>query len=120
MDFKCYNVESGLLENTVLDFKEDKYGFLWLVTQNGIGRYANGEFEQHFYIEGSENCIYDGFNYLYLDEDSLINSISAFGVAKFNYQEGIFEQVKKAPEDSKFRYSNSTPVFYYINGEYWY
>ena len=31
--------ENGLIHNTVYDILQDKYGFIWFATKNGVGRF---------------------------------------------------------------------------------
>jgi signal transduction histidine kinase/ligand-binding sensor domain-containing protein len=39
-----YNTDNGLPQNSVKDITKDKYGFIWLSTENGIARYDGNSF----------------------------------------------------------------------------
>ncbi len=39
-----YNTDNGLPQNSVKDIIKDKYGFIWLTTENGIVRYDGANF----------------------------------------------------------------------------
>ena len=39
-----YNTDNGLPQNSVKDIIKDKYGFIWMATENGIVRYDGNEF----------------------------------------------------------------------------
>lgn len=39
-----YNIADGLLENNVLDIKQDRYGFIWIATTSGVNRYDGRKF----------------------------------------------------------------------------
>src|SRR5947209_5310266 len=42
--FQRYNVSDGLANNLVFDVTEDKYGFVWMTTRNGISKFDGSEF----------------------------------------------------------------------------
>ena len=39
-----YTTENGLPQNSVKDIITDKYGFLWIATENGITRFDGSQF----------------------------------------------------------------------------
>lgn len=39
-----YNTDNGLPQNSVKDITKDKYGFIWLTTENGVVRYDGASF----------------------------------------------------------------------------
>ncbi|WP_378103238.1 sensor histidine kinase [Chryseobacterium sp. sg2396] len=39
-----YNVDNGLPQNTVKDITKDEYGFVWILTNNGVVRYDGNQF----------------------------------------------------------------------------
>lgn len=43
--FKQFNSSDGLASSQVYDVKEDKWGYLWFITDNGISRYDGYEFK---------------------------------------------------------------------------
>lgn len=45
--FQSYSVEDGLSQITVYEFTEDKFGFIWMATQNGIDRFDGYEFKHY-------------------------------------------------------------------------
>ena len=42
--FQRYNVSNGLANNVAFDVTEDKYGFVWITTRNGISRFDGSQF----------------------------------------------------------------------------
>jgi len=42
--FQRYNVSNGLANNVDFDVAEDKYGFVWITTRNGISRFDGSRF----------------------------------------------------------------------------
>ncbi|ANF49636.1 histidine kinase [Chryseobacterium glaciei] len=43
-NIQLYNTDNGLPQNSVKDIIKDKYGFLWITTENGIVRYDGANF----------------------------------------------------------------------------
>ena len=43
--FKAIGVEEGLSQNTVYDLLQDKQGFIWVATQNGLNRFDGSSFK---------------------------------------------------------------------------
>ena len=43
--FKAIGVEDGLSQNTVYDLLQDKQGFIWVATQNGLNRFDGSSFK---------------------------------------------------------------------------
>ncbi len=46
--FRTIDIKSGLPDNSINDIAEDKYGFIWIASWNGLGRY-DGVKVQNFY-----------------------------------------------------------------------
>lgn len=42
--FQRYNVSDGLANNLVFDVAEDKHGFMWMTTRNGISKFDGSQF----------------------------------------------------------------------------
>ena len=42
--FQRYNVSDGLVNNVVFDVAQDKYGFIWATTRNGISKFDGSDF----------------------------------------------------------------------------
>ena len=53
--FDNFTAEQGLSTSTVLDIIQDKYGFLWIATPNGLNRFDGYHF-LHFYSEAGDSC----------------------------------------------------------------
>ena len=53
-DYKHYTVEDGLASTYISGITEDKYGFLWIATGNGVSRYDGNHFTNFTtYLEDS-------------------------------------------------------------------
>jgi ligand-binding sensor domain-containing protein len=45
--FQRYNVSDGLANNVAFDVAEDKYGFIWVTTRNGISKFDGSDFSTY-------------------------------------------------------------------------
>ncbi len=69
---KHYNVNDGLSQNTINDVLQDKNGFLWLATQEGLNRFDGYHFRQLQDLKENSSSIQDQFIWG-LKEDHLGN-----------------------------------------------
>ena len=42
--FESFTIENGLSNNHVLDILQDKYGYIWIATRNGLNRFDGYRF----------------------------------------------------------------------------
>ena len=59
--FYHLTIEDGLSQNTVQDIWQDKHGFMWFCTQDGLNRYDGFNFEIFRKKRGDLNSISDNF-----------------------------------------------------------
>lgn len=59
--FKFLGIEQGLSQSSVMAITEDKHGFIWLGTQDGLNRYDGYEFHQFKYQENNPYSLADNF-----------------------------------------------------------
>ena len=55
--FANYTVQDGLSHNTVNDIIQDKNGFIWFATENGLSRYDGYSFVNFFHNPENPNSI---------------------------------------------------------------
>ena len=86
-NFKKFSYPEGLKTYNIKKTLEDKYGFIWIATQDGLYRYDGNEFESVKHTPFDLNSIdgnfifdicYDGNNKLYLT--SFLNGIDVIDV----------------------------------------
>ena len=83
--FEKLSVEQGLSSRYITCIHQDKYGFVWIGTQNGLNLYDG--MESKIFRSESENPNSLPNNYIYKileDKDSTIWICSEFGLSKFN------------------------------------
>ena len=55
-DFTLYTTKDGLSNNRVTDIRQDKQGYLWISTREGLNRFDGSSF-QTFYADSSRNSL---------------------------------------------------------------
>ena len=61
LKFKHYSVKEGLTQSTVQSIYQDKKGFLWIGTRDGLNRFDGYKFYHYNFNEKDINSISDGF-----------------------------------------------------------
>ncbi|MCK5691999.1 MAG: hypothetical protein KAI08_04095, partial [Bacteroidales bacterium] len=72
-DFETYDIQDGLASNVAYAILEDKRGFIWIGTQDGLNRFDGYNFR--VYTAGPEGGAYishSGINALFEDADGYI------------------------------------------------
>ncbi|RYY13818.1 MAG: hypothetical protein EOO04_31245, partial [Chitinophagaceae bacterium] len=59
--FRNYTVKDGLGSNTVWDIAQDKQGFMWFATKNGLNRFNGHEFITYRYSREMQYAIGNNF-----------------------------------------------------------
>ena len=102
--FKHFSVINGLASNTVSTVKQDKDGFIWMATGNGLQRYDGHSFITFKSRINDPNTIPSNhINVLYEDSKKNLwlvadnNRVGIFDTKKF-----IFKEVVLPPEKRKF------------------
>lgn len=100
-NFSHLNVDDGLSQGTVLSIFQDKYGFIWLGTRDGLNRYNAYDFKVFRHELGNNNSI--SGNIIYdIDEDNdnqlwvvTQNGLSVYNREKRSYSNFDFYNGKK-------------------------
>ena len=57
LTFENFTVKDGLSENVIYSLYQDKKGFLWIGTSNGLNRYDGNNFQTFFNENGNKNSL---------------------------------------------------------------
>ncbi len=89
-------MEDGLSQSTVFCMMQDKKGYLWVGTANGLNRYDGYSFKVYYSDPSDSNSISDnGIFSLFEDSDGIIWIGTVEGcLNKFDRKKEIFEKVK--------------------------
>ena len=96
--FNSITTETGLPESQIVSFTQDKYGYLWFGTQNGLVRFDGFKLKNYSFKDREGNdvdvCV---VNSLYEDSHGTLWAIIFdSGIYTYNIGKDAFEQVKVA------------------------
>lgn len=91
--FTGYDIEDGLSQNTVNTIIQDKYGFMWFGSQDGLNRFDGFEFEIFIANANDKNALSNDYiNQLFIDQQgTLWIATRGGGLNRFNYDTETFE-----------------------------
>jgi signal transduction histidine kinase/ligand-binding sensor domain-containing protein len=95
------NSDNGLAQNSVYDVLQDRYGYLWIGTADGINRWDGLSFDHYFHLPEDTNSIY-GTNVFSFYEDSTGRLWVGHnkGLSYFNPYKNRFQNVLKATQST--------------------
>jgi len=94
--FNSITTETGLPESQIVSFTQDKYGYLWFGTQNGLVRYDGFQLKNYPFKDREGNdvdvCV---VNSLYEDSHGTLWAIIFdSGIYTYNIRKDAFDQMK--------------------------
>ncbi len=94
--FNTLSVEKGLPEGNVQDFLQDKYGYMWFATQNGLVRYDGYKLKTYSFLnDKGEPLIYSSINFIHEDYLGKLWAVAALeGIYCLDRQKDAFYKVK--------------------------
>ncbi|MEO7445286.1 MAG: two-component regulator propeller domain-containing protein [Ferruginibacter sp.] len=88
--FEKFTMKNGLPNNTINSIAQDKFGFIWLGTQNGLSRH-NGDGYTNYYVTGDSNALSSNIIYqLIADSSGKLWILSANGFCYYSYSDNRF------------------------------
>ena len=91
--FEVVNINNGLSNNTVYDILQDKYGFLWFATSDGLNKYDGYNFVVFKNIEADSNSISDNrITSIVEDNDGIIWVATFNGLNKYDRNTSSFKR----------------------------
>ncbi|RYE36239.1 MAG: response regulator [Sphingobacteriaceae bacterium] len=95
--FKHYQVENGLSNNTVYCTAQDKQGFLWFGTKDGLNRFDGYTFKTFRHDGGNPKSLGNNFiQTLYSDRQGVLWIGTSAGIYHYNARDESFIPVKTA------------------------
>ncbi|WP_321426071.1 two-component regulator propeller domain-containing protein [uncultured Bacteroides sp.] len=121
--FKRLGVEFGLSNNNVLSITQDKLGFLWFATEEGLNKFNGARFINYYkYSTQSPSISGNELNCVYADKvDSIIwIATQRSGLNAYNYNNNTFTVYKKDPSNKNSLITNDvTSVTNASDGNLW-
>ena len=103
IQFKKYDVTDGISNNTVSDVFQDKYGFIWSATEDGLNRYDGYKFE--IFNHDPNDSISVGGNYFGAANSTFLQTSShefivtvsngLYNFYLYKYQIGFYPLIQK-------------------------
>ncbi len=95
-NFENISLESGLSQTSVFDIIQDKQGFLWFATQDGLNRFDGYNFTVFRHEPLDTNTISDNFvNRIYEDSNGFIWVATNNGLNRFDPRKQSFKRYTK-------------------------
>ena len=115
--FRTLTSEDGLTSDVVWSICKDKFGYVWLATQNGLNRYDGHNIRQYFSNQTDSFSIPGNTVYwIHKDVDGdLWFSFGGKGVARYNYTKDRFDRFKAF--DSIVKKNNYTTKMWRIGND---
>lgn len=106
--FQRYNVSNGLANNVDFDVAEDKYGFVWITTRNGISRFDGSEFVTYRPVPpGISGQVAQFYQTIYPGRDGILWFCSwGNGLLRFDPDTEEFKFFRHDPRDPRSIASN--------------
>ncbi|TSA30631.1 MAG: hypothetical protein D4R68_00440 [Ignavibacteriales bacterium] len=111
-NFEHISIPAGLSNATVFDILQDKYGFLWIATADGLNRYDGYNFKVYKNDPGAAKSLSNNFVFsLMIDKDETLWVGTQGGLCKYDRANESF--VTYLPDPSKINISANT-IFHFI------
>ncbi|MBT8257027.1 MAG: hypothetical protein KJO49_01040, partial [Bacteroidia bacterium] len=113
-DYKYYSEEEGLVSGSSWDIVEDKDGFLWITTRQGITRFDGKEFTNYSYYfeEGNRRELGKAWKIVFDELWDNIYVITSNGVFTSKRTEIILKPIKKIYPSIPFEVSHGFSLFF--------
>jgi ligand-binding sensor domain-containing protein len=111
-----YSQQNGLTTNEIFDVHQDRFGFFWIATDEGIVRFDGNEFEDYSQLLPSNYCR----SFCAIPEGILVSHDAGISVIKPGLDSTIILPYLSAninPDDDKLYYPDQ--LYFRKNGELW-
>ncbi|MEO8399213.1 MAG: two-component regulator propeller domain-containing protein [Ignavibacteriaceae bacterium] len=115
-------IDDGLSQNSVNCIMQDKNGFMWFGTQDGLNRYDGYNFKIYKHEPGNKNSLSNNYIWNIYEDKEGIFWISTFGggLTRFDPSTETFSHFKRDPENiSSLSNDFVFPVIEYPEGFLW-
>jgi signal transduction histidine kinase/ligand-binding sensor domain-containing protein/DNA-binding response OmpR family regulator len=106
-NFRSLNISDGLSNNTISSIYEDKFGQIWLGSNNGLNKYNGKEFTVYRNIPRNKFSISNStVNDILVDKDGYIWVGTINGLNKYDPEKNLFTRYYRRPSN-RFSLTNS-------------
>ncbi len=108
INIKHYSIDNGLSQNYTTDICQDKSGFIWIGTQDGLNRFDGYEFKTFRQNPANKYSISDNYIInLFASDDSLLWIVNNSGLEVYNHKTNQFRSVLKNKQSKNSTYSTN-------------
>ncbi len=113
MKFDHYSVDKGLSQGNVWDILQDKYGFVWIGTEDGLNKFDGYSFTVYKSIPDDPGSLTsNNINSIAEDQDGYIWIATREGLNKYDRVLNQFEQFLHDPNDpNSIKHNNISNVY---------
>ncbi len=122
LSFRSYGLEFGLTDNSIQDIAEDKYGFIWIATNEGLNMVSGNHIVKYYKdvdgkgLPGNElNCLLDE-----PEKSTMWIGTQRDGLIAFDYDTGKIKYYRNDPDDHSTLVTNDvTDLTFDSKGNLW-
>ena len=108
-NFRTISVDKGLSQSTVYAVIQDKLGFMWMATQDGLNRYDGESFMVYRPVDNDPNSLRSNYiKALYLDHNGQLWIGGDQGLSRYNYSTNKFLNYQHARKPGEWYISAIT------------
>jgi len=108
-NFRTISVDNGLSQSTVYAVIQDKLGFMWMATQDGLNRYDGESFIVYHPVDNDPNSLRSNYiKALYLDQNGQLWIGGDQGLSRYNYSTNKFLNYQHARKPGEWYISAIT------------
>lgn len=83
--FANYSIDQGLSNSSVTSIAQDKKGYIWIATSDGLNRFDSYQFENFFYKENDPNSLCSNSIFtLHIDQSGTLWIATKNGLSRYN------------------------------------
>ena len=111
LQFQHLSMDQGLSQNRVFAITQDKYGLIWIATEDGLNRFDGYKVEVYRNERGNKNSLPNNMvQCLFTDSHGIVWIGTANGLAYYDYQSNSFRSFFHSDKDKNSLPSNVISV----------
>ncbi len=108
LNIQHFNISNGLSQSSTTDIVQDKLGYIWIGTQDGLNRYDGYEFKIYRQNPSEKQSLSDNFIIdLFVGPDSLLWIVNNNGLEVYDYKTDKFKSILKNKQSENSTYSTN-------------
>lgn len=93
LSFEAFTAEDGLSKNYIGSIAQDRYGFMWMASSQGLNRYDGYRFQTYYHQPSDSNSLsHSEINTVFTDSDGALWIGTALGLNRYDATLDAFER----------------------------